>query len=97
MEKYNTNWVKELPETCENCRGTTTDNSFKSKKGEMWNSVKCDNCLMKWIQTKPKAQNTGNTIILEEIQTGFKELNQRLDNMGEYLGKTLNEILKKND
>ena len=92
--EYKTEWVKDLPETCPECGRATIDNSFKSKKGEMWKSVKCDDCGIKWIQTKPKSSgNSGNAVVLEEIQAGFKELNERLDNMGKFLA----EILKKNE
>jgi hypothetical protein len=91
MKEYNTLWVKELPAECSRCGSVLEDNSFTSKKGERWESVKCEGCSIKWMKSKPKTggSSNGNVIILEEIQNGFKELNDRFDSLAEYLAGKL--------
>jgi len=52
--EYKTNWVDELPQgTCPACKSTEVeDNSFTDKKGNQWESVKCEGCRTKWIKSK---------------------------------------------
>ena len=76
FKKYDTEWVDELPETCSKCGEPTVDNSFTSKKGERWESVKCEGCATKWMKSKPKGQTSGGS---EEVLNACRKIYTKLE------------------
>lgn len=60
-----------------------------------WEGVYCPQCKTnwresKWDKAKPETKDkTGDILILEELQAFRKEVNERLDSLGEYLSKKL--------
>jgi len=83
--EYKTNWVKELPQgTCPACESAEVeDNSFTDKKGNHWDSVKCEGCRTKWIKSKGfgakesearRPKSTRDLVLLEEIQALNKKM-----------------------
>ena len=88
FKKYDTEWVDELPETCSKCGEPTVDNSFTSKKGERWESVKCEGCATKWMKSKPKGKSAGSggsSEVMEALRAIYKKLEEieKLVKLGE--------------
>ena len=88
MAYENTKWVKELPETGKLCpvcgEGILVDNSFTSKKGVKYESVKCNKCGMKWIKSKPRPKNGKIDKVLEALKIvneNIKVLNLKVDKL----------------
>lgn len=75
FKEYKTEWVTELPAQCPECGETTQDNSFTSKKGERWESVKCEACALKWMKSKPKGKTSQNST---QSLTGAPEVMEAL-------------------
>ena len=95
MEKeYNITWVKsddEYPKIKEPCPKCQTGTIYSSK----WGGVYCSQCKYKWkpskFGVKKEVTSNGNSIMYDEMVAGFKGLNERFDNLGEYLAKNIPE------
>jgi len=96
---YETKWVDALPQIGAQCpacqKGFIEKNTFTSKKGEVYQSVKCETCFSKWIISHgfPEGQsggakikdNTGQILLMEEIQGLKRHIDERFDKLAKYL------------
>ena len=85
---YQVKWVQVLPKIGTNCpvcqKGWIVGNDFTSKVGELFKSVKCDDCRTKWLISKFPPKTAGKTGGTEKI---LKELDQ-----GEIITGKLNKL-----
>ena len=82
-------WIETLPKIgvqCPNCvAGFIKDNTFKSKKGDTWESVICEACKQKWIKSKEKKTSVTQ---LERVITALTSLYKS----GKKIDETLDRI-----
>ena len=99
-KEYNPKFTSEQPQVGTKCsicdKGYIEANNFTDKKGQRWYSVKCENCLTKWLSKYPPqgtppakipAEITTEAMILKECQ----KIHDRIDKLGQYLEKKLGE------
>ena len=104
FKEYETKWVDVLPQIGTQCsvcqKGFIEDNTFTSKKGEVFQSVKCKTCFTKWIKSHGfpddqsggiKKDNTAQILIMEEIQGLKKHIDERFDGLAKYLKENLGD------
>ena len=96
LKQFNITWCQtenEYPQIGTECPKCENGVIASSQYGGMW----CKSCKWKWKESKfppkspaeKKVENTGEIMKHEEIVTGFKELNKRLDTLIEFLIKKL--------
>lgn len=83
------------------CGGFIESKNFTNPNTKKYTvTVVCERCDTRWwwsqfdndddlggAKPQNKPQDTASQIILEEVQAGFKELNERLDDLGKFLSK----------
>lgn len=81
----------EIVPTCNNCGATMKKR--KGQRGEFWGCSNFPTCRttmpLEGDVTKVKPTVNPESLLMDEIQNGFKELNERLDAMATYLSKHL--------
>jgi ribosomal protein L37AE/L43A len=96
MEKeFNITWCKsdsEYPKTNAVCPKCNTGTIYTSKFG----GVYCNQCKYKWKPSKfgvkkEEPKNIGIELLMEEVVSGFKKLNERVDRLVEYVVKNIPE------
>lgn len=75
------------PTKCPECGQNTLyhNEGISKKNGKPYANNKCKCGYIEWLEA-PKG-NTGNDIIIEELQAFRKEMNERLDNMGKWFAE----------
>ncbi len=95
-EKKEVIWIETLPKIgtqCPNCvAGYLKDNTFKSKKGDTWESVECEACKQKWIKSKEKKTSVTQLERVITALTASYKLDKELSETFERIEAKLGEI-----
>lgn len=99
-KEYNTKFTSDQPSVGTQCpvcnEGFIESNNFTDKKGNKWYSVKCENCLVKWLSKFPpkgepaevsKELDQGELILggINQLKEGIKVINDNLKNLIELI------------